>query len=303
MKSKKTGYWTFFCNPKIWAVDRFLESRPKYDTYQITDWQRNWFDIGQLGLLRVGVDTRSKKMLQNRNRLNPGIYAIIEVVSKPRKRGIANEPFWYQPDPNRANKLIVETRILYNLIDKPITLDILKSNIQIRDEYLINGFQASSMPLDSQSFEQIFSKYPIADYNFNEEKIEIPEDKDSLRNLGEQYKNAVPKVKEVIAKKIERGKFADQIKKQENYECKICKALGLNPFSFTKRNGIPYIEIHHVIPVSEGVQGTLGPQNLITVCANHHRQLHYGNIELIEKDTKFIFLIDGKQVEIKKICL
>ena len=27
-----TGYWTFFCNPKKWEIDRFLESNIEYDT-------------------------------------------------------------------------------------------------------------------------------------------------------------------------------------------------------------------------------------------------------------------------------
>jgi hypothetical protein len=78
--------------------------------------------------------------------------------------------------------------------------------------------------------------------NFNEAKIKLPEEIESLRKFGEKYKNAVPQVKKIIAKRIERGKFANQLKKQQNYECEICKAMGLNTTSFLKRNGVPYIK-------------------------------------------------------------
>jgi hypothetical protein len=50
-------------------------------------------------------------------------------------------------------------------------------------------------------------------------------------------------------------------------------------------------------------EGSLSPDNLITVCANHHRQLHYGDVKLIENNSKFIFVIDGKYVEIPKILI
>ena len=45
-----------------------------------------------------------------------------------------------------------------------------------------------------------------------------------------------------------------------------------------KPDGVPYVEAHHVVPVSRGSAGLLDPANIITVCANHHRELHYGGV-------------------------
>jgi predicted HNH restriction endonuclease len=68
--------------------------------------------------------------------------------------------------------------------------------------------------------------------------------------------------------------------------------------------GDTYIETHHLIEVYKLIKGTLGVSNLITVCANHHRQFHFGNIE-IKLNTKDILKlkIDGKEIAIKKIKL
>ena len=86
------------------------------------------------------------------------------------------------------------------------------------------------------------------------------------------------------------------------YKCLICKGLGQNPHGFKKPNGEYYIEAHHVTPVSSLEKGTLAISNIITVCANHHRQLHYGNSELMENiEDKFVFKIDGQRVEVRKL--
>lgn len=44
--------------------------------------------------------------------------------------------------------------------------------------------------------------------------------------------------------------------------------------TFTKRNGKRYLEAHHVIKLSE--QGRDRESNVIALCANHHREAHFG---------------------------
>jgi len=63
MSVQTTGYWTFFCNPAKWAIDEFLSKNIEYDDYLVTEWQSEWFKPGQLGVVRVGVDTRSLRVL------------------------------------------------------------------------------------------------------------------------------------------------------------------------------------------------------------------------------------------------
>ena len=125
-----------------------------------------------------------------------------------------------------------------------------------------------------------------------------------IKLLEKKMQNKPPEIKQRISSFIERGAISNKVKKLTNYKCLICEAIGENPYSFKKTNGINYIETHHVEPVSTLKKGVLGIGNLITVCANHHRQMHYGNAELIrENETVFEFKIDGKQIIIKKIIL
>lgn len=64
------------------------------------------------------------------------------------------------------------------------------------------------------------------------------------------------------------------------------------------------METHHVEPVSTLKKNVLGIANLVTVCANHHRQMHYGKSELInETEKEFEFRIDNKQLIVNKITL
>ncbi len=115
-------------------------------------------------------------------------------------------------------------------------------------------------------------------------------------------RNQIPEVRHRISSFIERGAIANKVKKITKFKCLVCEALGQSPFSFEKKNGDYYVENHHVEQVSNLKEGSLGIGNLITICANHHRQMHYGNCELVKNNNvEFNFEIDGIQVLIKKI--
>ena len=122
-----------------------------------------------------------------------------------------------------------------------------------------------------------------------------------ITTLENKYCNAKPKEKSIISKRIERGAIANQVKQLTNYKCLICEKIGLESHGFVQRNGTYYVETHHVCPVSKKEVGSLALPNLITVCANHHRQLHYGNVKTKILSTKFVFEIEDKKIEIDKI--
>lgn len=157
MSVTPTGYWTFFCNPAIWDVQRFLSSNLTDDYYQIMDWQTDWFSPGQMGVLRVGTDKRNKSQLGGKKRLLPGIYALIEVMSEPEHRIVDNDPFWLQPPQSLLSRLIVDIQYVNNLLEQPLLLSILKNDPFIQDPYLIKGFQASTMPLMPEAYKRIIS--------------------------------------------------------------------------------------------------------------------------------------------------
>lgn len=123
-----------------------------------------------------------------------------------------------------------------------------------------------------------------------------------IEKLEKKMKNQRPQIKQRISSYIERGAISNKAKKLNNYRCSVCKSLGFPTNSFKKTNGDIYIETHHVQPVSTAKVGVLSITNLMTVCANHHRQLHYGNVELIKNSNSyFTFIIDEQRIDIEKI--
>lgn len=304
MTIKSTGYWTFFCNPKKWEIDRFLETNPEEDTYQITPWQTDFFFPGQLGVIRVGIDSRTKENLNGRSKLTSGIYAIVEVVGGPRHRNEKPDKFWA---PNgwtkkEGEKLVVDIRYLKNLYLSPILLSTLKENESTSiDKYLISGFQASSMPLTQSAFDEIIKMQGDDTHIFNKVENESSSTLEDIVRLNERYKNAAPEVKNVISQRIERGAIASKVKAIYGYKCKMCEALNMNPLSFIKSNGEHYIETHHIFQVSNLEIGSLGLLNLITLCANHHREFHYGNVQIISNDLdNLVVAINNNRITIKK---
>ncbi len=137
---------------------------------------------------------------------------------------------------------------------------------------------------------------PMADVALDPEDAKVlaaPLNPETLDLLREKYQDASPRVKARLSRHIERGAVGAAIKRALGYHCQLCQALGLPSLGFQKRSGEPYVEAHHVMPVSALVPGSLGPRNVISVCANHHRQIHYGSVTFVELPDEFIFTIDG----------
>ncbi len=123
-----------------------------------------------------------------------------------------------------------------------------------------------------------------------------------VNELENKMKNQPPEIKQRISSYIERGTIANKVKKITGYKCLICEALDLPPLSFKKSNGDYYIETHHVEQVSTLKKGVLSITNLMTVCANHHRQLHYGQSEIIaQTEQYFTFKLDDRTIQVRKI--
>jgi hypothetical protein len=296
VKTHPTGYWTFFCNPAKWQIDQFLSTNREDDDYRITEWQSDWFEPGQLGVVRVGVDGRSEQQLGGKRRLIPGIYGIVLVKGRSHEQATV-DAFWLQPPPDAGERRAVDIRYLKNLLQRPLLLEVLRSDPAVTDQYLFKGFQAASMPLDPSTFQHVVElsgSGPELFENLEPESTETPEE---IAALERKFANAAPEVKEAVSRRIERGPVAARVKAATGFKCQLCEAQGLNPIAFRKPSGEPYVEAHHVMFVSERTPGTLAPSNVITVCANHHRQLHYGNSELIRgSGAEFVFRIDGEVV-------
>ncbi|WP_035558065.1 hypothetical protein [Hymenobacter sp. IS2118] len=123
-----------------------------------------------------------------------------------------------------------------------------------------------------------------------------------IAELEAKMQKMKPEQKLRVSVYIERGRIATLAKRQTGYKCLLCEAMKLKPIGFLKENGQPYVEAHHVDQVANLAVGALGLANIITLCANHHRQMHYGNVDLLSATkTQFKFRVDGKDFVIKKI--
>jgi len=78
----------------------------------------------------------------------------------------------------------------------------------------------------------------------------------------------------IIAKRYERDKsLTSYLKLRRGSACQICG------FTFTKKNGTDYCEVHHLEWLAHGGLDVLS--NMLVLCANCHRCFHYGNINII----------------------
>ena len=166
------------------------------------------------------------------------------------------------------------------------------------------------MPLDEDVFYKVIKLINLNNYtNINkyEEIIDIKNLGNSITGielLNEFYANTNIEQKEKLVKVIERRKIANKIKEYIQYKCQICESLGQNPYSFKKKSGEYYVETHHIIPVSDTENSKLSVDNLICLCPNHHKQVHYGNVEIINNNDTYVeYNIDGIKVKIDKIKL
>lgn len=294
-------YWVFVCNPKKWAIDRFLDRRIEHDSWGVRPSDRDLFAPGQLGIVRVGVDRRSSTERGGTPPLEPGIYAVCEVESAAFAATGASDEFWADDAAREPGWPTVRLRYLKTFLGRPLTIERMRTEAPGLSPLLLNGFQAASFPLPAADFHRVMEILGEDLDLLETTDGDPPANTTDLVATEERYLNASPEVKERVSRFIERGPVGGWAKKQNGYRCQICDALGLSANGFTKRNGEPYVEAHHVMPVATGQIGSLALSNIMTVCATHHRQLHYGVVTVAIESPAFEIDIDGVRVSIPRL--
>ena len=145
-----------------------------------------------------------------------------------------------------------------------------------------------------------------------DEGIFVPEEPDQPGGTGifakwkqkvSLYEGASPRTTERLRKSIERGSVGELVKKLSGYQCQVCKAIGMETQTFRTAAGNNYVEAHHVVPVSSGQTGSLSPRNVISVCASHHRELHYGaTAAASDLGTAYRIVVEGGIAVVPKIA-
>jgi predicted HNH restriction endonuclease len=293
-------YWVFVCNPKKWAIDRFLDRNIEHDTWGVRPSDRDRFAPGQLGIVRVGVDRRTVEERGGNPPLEAGIYALCEVESAAFSGTGANDEFWNDDAGREPGWPTVRLRYLRTYLSRPLSIARLRAEQPDASGLLLDGFQAASFPISAEDFHAVVA---LLGDDVEEVVASTPETASSpaaLAALQQKYVNASPEVKERVSKYIERGSVGSLVKKALGFRCQVCEVLGQKPLGFVKKNGEHYAEAHHVMPVSELQVGSLTASNIMVVCANHHRQMHYGGVDVEVRETVFEFTIDGTPVQIER---
>ena len=224
--------------------------------------------------------------------MEPGIYALCEVESAAFDGTGASDDFWAPGAKRAPGWPTVKLRYLRSFLGNPLTIERLRAERPKISKLVLDGFQASSFPISAEDFRAIIELFGVDLSNLDPSNNPPSVSDDDIGAIEKKYLHASPEVKDRTSRYIERGTVGAEVKKRNGYKCQICEALGRNPYSFKKTNGEPYVEAHHVMPVSELQIGSLAASNIMTLCANHHRQVHYGGIAVTIRPTTFELTID-----------
>jgi 5-methylcytosine-specific restriction protein A len=79
--------------------------------------------------------------------------------------------------------------------------------------------------------------------------------------------------REVVSEVFDGDKIVSEYaKRKANGICQLCNM----PAPFKNRDGDPFLEIHHIVPLAEGGQDTI--DNVAALCPNCHRKMHELNL-------------------------
>jgi hypothetical protein len=111
---------------------------------------------------------------------------------------------------------------------------------------------------------------------------------DGLREL---MKNGPPDLAEALIRRAKRDrKLVQKLKELYAGECQRCT------FTFTKADGKRYAEGAHINRIADRLPGIDSPDNIVVLCANCHRLLDYGTLEIAWDDSAgaLVSRLDGE---------
>jgi len=162
------------------------------------------------------------------------------------------------------------------------------------------SWQNSIRKISDEAFSEILRLANIA-VNIEEEISLFEKGTDALsvlKKLNDLYKDLLQKERaKKIQNHIDRGTtVTNALKSLLGSQCQICGWSG-----FTKKSGEKFIEAHHILQLSERKGGSLCTENIILVCPNCHKEIHYGKtINIIDNGDYFDISLSSKQAIIRK---
>ncbi|MGJ9460473.1 HNH endonuclease [Oceanobacillus sp. CF4.6] len=210
----------------------------------------------------MGIDNRTKKQLNDKSKLTTGIYALVEVIGKPKLMSSDKKGYWYEEEDRQKAKYRVPIKYLFNLLEEPISLNNLSQlNIEY-DKYLTEGFQGSSIPLKAKIFNDVTNLL---------NNMQTPQEVTNPIILKEGA------TKTISVNLYERNPLARQTCIEHyGFTCSICE---FNFYETYGEIGEGFIHVHHIVEISQiGKEYEVNPiTDLRPVCPNCHAMLHKRN--------------------------
>lgn len=146
--------------------------------------------------------------------------------------------------------------------------------VQTFDEINAKAFirfvaQDKLFPTANETIKESQAEYKVT---FENEVNESLDDSSENRQRRLASRSTKPKVVYRLVQDYRRDPdvVAEALYRAEGF-CENCKEKA--PF-IKRSNGEPYLEVHHIIPLSQGGLDSL--ENVISLCPNCHREIHFG---------------------------
>ena len=146
--------------------------------------------------------------------------------------------------------------------------------VQTFDEINAKAFirfvaQDKLFPTANETIKESQAEYKVT---FENQVNESLDDSSENRQRRLASKSTKPKVVYRLVQDYRRDPdvVAEALYRAEGF-CEKCKEKA--PF-IKRSNGEPYLEVHHIIPLSQGGLDSL--ENVISLCPNCHREIHFG---------------------------
>jgi 5-methylcytosine-specific restriction protein A len=114
------------------------------------------------------------------------------------------------------------------------------------------------------------------DFNKQEEEKLKRASRQSTEALIKKINKILPEIRitNVLSKRYERNaNVAEYALRRANGLCQLCG----NSAPFMKKDGSPFLEVHHILWLSKGGSDTI--DNTVALCPNCHRKMHILDLE------------------------
>ena len=131
------------------------------------------------------------------------------------------------------------------------------------------GFERIATSIDLEAWD---SEIIIPDDEKEAQKVIKGLTHEQLLRAALQHESESPEVVLTSSKTYKRATtIASLAKERANGYCELCG----NKAPFISKNGEPFLEVHHIVPLAEGGSDTI--TNTVALCPNCHRRMHQLN--------------------------